>query len=63
MKDSVNESTCMWVKRVTELANVRAKQFHACNNNEIAMKTETVLGQASMHVNNRKFSKKSRKQH
>lgn len=53
----------MWVKRVTESKIVRAKQFHACDNSEIETKIEIVLGQANMHVNDNKHSKKSRKQH
>lgn len=40
---------------------VCAKQFHACDNNEIVTKTETVLVQDIMHVNDSKCSKKSRK--
>ena len=48
----------MSVKRVTELATVREKQFHACKNSDIATKTKTVLGQANIHVNDSKRSKK-----
>jgi len=51
----------MWVKQVTEWTTARAKKLHACNNSEIVMKTKMVLVQASMHVNNSKGSKKSRK--
>ena len=61
MKDSENGTTCTWVRRVAESTNVRAKKFHACDNDEIAMKLEIVLGQASIHVNDRKRSKKSSK--
>jgi len=53
----------MWVKRVAESETVRAKQFHACDNSEMLMKTETVLVQASMHSNDIKHSQKSSKQH
>ena len=63
MKDSVNKSTCMWERPFAGWANVRAKQFHACNNSEIATKTKMVLVQASMHVNERRHSNKSSKQH
>ena len=44
MKDLANRSTCMWVRQVIELATVREKQFHACDNSEIATKTKTELG-------------------
>ena len=50
----------MWVKQVVKLVTVRAKQFHAYDNNEMPMKIETVLVQASMHVNDIKRSQKSR---
>ena len=63
MKDSVNKSTCMWVKRVAESTTIRAKQFHACDNTKIASKIETMLGKTSIHVNDSKHSKKSRKEH
>lgn len=43
--------------------NVHAKQFHACDSSDIATKTETELGQASIHVNNSKRSKKLSKQY
>jgi len=60
MKDLENGTTCMWVKQVVKLVTVRAKQFHAYDNNEMPMKIETVLVQASMHVNDIKRSQKSR---
>jgi len=63
MTDSENGTTCMWVRRVAELAIFHEKQFHACNNTEIETKTETVLGQANIHVNNNKRSLKSSKQY
>ena len=63
MKDPENGKTCMWVKQVADLAAIHAKQFHACDNSEIGKKTETVLVQASMHVNESKHSRKSRKQY
>ena len=53
----------MWVKRFAGLEIFRTKQFHACDNNEIARKTETVIGHASIHVNENKHAKKSSKQH
>lgn len=53
----------MWVREFTSWANVHAKQFHACDSNEIETKTETKLGQASIYVNDNKLSKKSRKQY
>jgi hypothetical protein len=53
----------MWVRQFAGWANVRAKQFHACDNSEIATKTETELGQASIYVNDSKHSKKSSKQY
>jgi len=46
----------MWVKQVAESSTVRAKQFHACDNSEMLMKTETVLVQETMHVNDNKHS-------
>ena len=63
MTDSKNGTTCMWVRRVAELTIVREKQFHAFENNEIATKTEMVIVQGIMHVNNNKHSNKLRKQH
>ena len=51
----------MWVRQLASWANVHAKQFHACDNNEIATKIETELGEAIIYVNDRKNSKKSRK--
>ena len=63
MKYSANRSTCMWVRQFIGWVNVRAKQFHACDNSEIATKTETELEEASIHVNNSKCSKKSSKQY
>ena len=53
----------MWVREFIGWANIRAKQFHACDSSEIATKTETELEQASIHVNDSKHSKKSRKQY
>ena len=41
----------MWAKRVATSTTVRAKQFHACDKSEMLTKTEMVLVQASMHVN------------
>jgi len=35
------------------------KYFHACDNSKMQTKTEIVLVQASMHVNNNKHSLKS----
>ena len=52
----VGEAVC-W------LGDVYVKQFHACDDNEIAIKTETELGKSSIHVNDNKHSKKSRKQY
>lgn len=49
----------MWVRGVAELATVREKQFHACENSEIEMKTEIVLIQASMYQNDDKRPLKS----
>ena len=51
------------VKRVTESMTIHAKQSHACDNNEIAMKIETDLGQARIYVNDSRSSKKSIKKH
>ncbi len=53
----------MWVKRFAESVTVREKRFHACDINEIAIETEKMLGQASIHVNDNERSKKSRKQY
>jgi len=53
----------MWVRQFVDWAKVHAKKFHACENSEIATKTERELGQASIHVNNSKHSKKSSKQY
>lgn len=61
IKDSINRSTCMWVKQVAELMTVREKQFLACHNSEMSTQTETILVQASIHVSDKKRSKKSRK--
>jgi len=61
MKDSTNKSTCMWARQFVGWANVRAKQFHACDNSEMETKIETDLGQASICVNDSKPSKKSNK--
>ena len=63
MNDSVNILAFMCVKRVAKSTTIREKQFHACDNSEIAMKTEMVLVHDSMHVNDNKHSKKSSKQH
>lgn len=63
MKDSANKTTCMWVRHFSGWANIRAKQFHTCDNSEIATKTDTELGQPRIHVNNSRHSKKSRKQY
>ena len=63
MKYLVARSTCMWVRQFVGWANDRAKQFHACDNSEIAMKIETELGQAKIHVNDNMRSKKSNKKH
>jgi len=51
----------MWVRRVAESVTIREKQFHACDSSEMLMKTETVLGKASIHVNDNKHSKESSK--
>lgn len=58
MKYLAKRSTWMWVRKSAGWANVRAKQFHACDNSEIAMKIETELGKASIRVNDNKRSKK-----
>lgn len=58
-----NISTCMWVRPFIGWANVYEKQFHACDNSEIAKKIETELRQARIYVNDNRCSKKSRKQH
>lgn len=63
MKDSSNKSTCMWVRQFIGWENICAKQFHACDNSEIATKTETKLRQANVYLNDNKHSKKSRKQY
>ena len=63
MEYTTNISTCMSVRYFAGWANVYAKQFHACDSSEIAMKTETKLGQASIYVNNNKRSNKSSKQY
>lgn len=52
----------MFMRWVVESATSREKQFHACDNNEMLVKTETVLVQASMYKNDNKHSLKSRKQ-
>ena len=52
----------MWVRRVIESTTIHEKQFHACDNNEIAMKIEMVLVQDSMYQNNNKRSLKLRRQ-
>ena len=41
----------MWVRSFSGWENVRAKQFHACDNSEIATKIETDLGKARIYVN------------
>jgi len=48
----------MWVRQFVSWANVYAKQFHACDSSEIAMKFETELGEAIIYVNNSRHSKK-----
>lgn len=48
----------MWVRRVAESIIVREKQFHACDNKEIATKAKIVLVQANMYQNDSKFSLK-----
>lgn len=53
----------MWVRRVTESATVREKQFHACDNSEMLTKTKTVLVKAIMYQNNSKNSLKSSRHH
>ena len=53
----------MWVRQFASWANVCAKQFHACDNSEIATKIETELGKASIYVKDNKRSKKSSKQY
>lgn len=53
----------MRVKQVAESATIHAKQFHACDVSEMLMKTETMLVQAIMHVNDSKRSQKSSKEH
>jgi len=53
----------MWVRQCAGWANIRAKQFHACDNSEIATIIETELGQARILVNDNRRSKKSSKQH
>ena len=63
MIDSENGTTCMWARRAAGSLIVREQQFHACDNSEIATKTETVLGQASILVNDNKHSMKSNKQY
>ena len=56
-----NGTTCMWMRRVDESTTVHEKQFHACDNSEMLMKTKMVLGQDNIHVNDNKYEKKSRK--
>ena len=58
MEYSKNRSTCMWVRQFVGWVNVRAKQFHACDNSEIETKNESELGKVSIHVNDIKNSKK-----
>lgn len=52
----------MCVKQVAATTTVYAKQFHACNNNEMRKKTKMVLLQDNMHQNDNKHSLKSRRQ-
>jgi len=63
VQDLENGKACMCVKRVVATLIVRAKYCHACDNNEMQMKTETMLLQANIHENNSKRSLKSRRQH
>jgi len=53
----------MWVRQFASWANIYAKQFHACDDSEVAMKTKIELGQASIYINDNKRSKKSSKQY
>lgn len=51
----------IWVRQGVESVNIREKQYHACDNSEIEMKTKTMLGQTNIHEKYQKFSLKSRK--
>lgn len=63
MIDLGNGTTYMSVRQVAESVAIREKQFQACDSSEMSTKIETVLEQASIHVNYNKHSKKSSKQY
>ena len=60
--EQIDQHAC-GVRQFTSWANVRAKQFHASDNGEIAMKIEIELVQDSIQVNENRHLNKSMKQH